>query len=534
MQPDRSDSRRAHLIKSSEASPLIQLDGIDVSLAGRRVLSEIHWRLLAGEHWAFLGPNGSGKSTLLKLIRGDLWPDAPGVERRSYFFDGAAQSSPIGVREKIAFVSPEQQERYWQSDWNLTAFDTVCTGFFQTDLLYQRVNDRQKTRALKIFHALRLESLRRRGIRELSAGELRKVLIARALTGEPHVLVLDEFCDGLDARARRDLIALLDSVARAGTQLLYSTHRADELVPATTHVASLRDGKLLAHGLRDKILVATSARTGAFGRGSANGQTRGDGAQQRASAVCNRQPPSAAAFFRIEKADVFLGRKKILTSLNWQMNTDENWLIVGRNGAGKSTFVKLLSGELQPAWGGRVIRFGAGDKTTIQRFRKMTGLVSPDFQSGYAEDLTGEQVVVSGFFASVGLLDRPTRKQRARARELLQRLKVVALAGKSFLKMSYGERRKILLARALVHAPCLVILDEPFDGLDSQARADFTRALEEVMRSGTRVLLVTHHLDDVPRGMTHVLALAAGEILFQGKILDARVRHELKQLFIGR
>ena len=169
------------------------------------VLQDVNLSVTAGETLAIVGASGSGKSTFLRLVAGELAPDPVDGGRRTYFLDGAANPSAIGVRERLAFVSPEQQERYLNIEWIRTARDVLLTGFHQTDYLYRKLSPEQKLAADKLADELRLGPLLRRDVQTLSQGEFRRVLIARALLGEPRLLLLDEFTDGLDAAMRAEL-----------------------------------------------------------------------------------------------------------------------------------------------------------------------------------------------------------------------------------------------------------------------------------------------------------------------------------------
>jgi molybdate transport system ATP-binding protein len=231
--------------------PLVRLDNVDVALAGKTILRGVSWRLRSGEHWAILGENGSGKSTLLRLIRGELWPE-PGHGRRVYALDGAEQTTAVGVKESMACVSPELQQRYLQQEWRLTGRQVIESGFGGGDYRYQPLKAGQQKRAARMARLLGVEQLLGRNAQELSTGELRRVLIARALVAAPRVLVCDEICDGVDAAARAGLLATLDRVARNGTQLLFTTHRAEELVPAIRHRLVLERGRIVECGRLEK------------------------------------------------------------------------------------------------------------------------------------------------------------------------------------------------------------------------------------------------------------------------------------------
>jgi ABC-type molybdenum transport system ATPase subunit/photorepair protein PhrA len=224
----------------------------------------------------------------------------------------------------------------------------------------------------------------------------------------------------------------------------------------------------------------------------------------------------ARPLLRLEEADVYLDRRKVLHRISWQLHAGEHWAVLGGNGAGKTTFLRLVASEVYPAVGARVERFGLGARDTIWDLRRRIGCVSPLLQAHYREQVTAGEVVASGFFSSIGLMDQVTVKQRRRVRDLLERFDLAGLARRRMAELSFGELRKILTLRALVHRPQLLILDEPFDGLDARSRADFAQTLSRVAADGAQLLIVTHHLDDLPRCVTHGLFLDRGRVIVSG------------------
>jgi len=495
--------------------PLVQLKNVDVSLNGRLVLKQLNWQLLPGQHWAVLGGNGAGKSTFLKLVRGEVWPDS-GRGERIYRLHSKQQRAAVGIKEQMPLVSPEAQDRYLQIEWKLRTADVIHSGFRGTDYLYHKPTARQRKRADAIIKLLGIESLLDRDVQSLSTGELRRVLIARALVSRPAVLLLDEVCDGLDAPTRRDFLAVLNRIARSGTQLIYTTHRAEELVPAITHTLVLGRGRILRQSpVGDPSHASQPSRKPNRSAGKAAGVNR----------------LATRALIRIERADVYLDRKRVLHRIAWQMEDGQNWAVFGANGSGKTTFLKLLCGDVHPAAGGRVRRFDLTSRNTLWDIRRRIGFVSPALQATYRERLTGAEVVASGFFASIGLLDRVTLAQSRRIRELLKRFGLEHLAKVPALKMSYGEFRKLLLLRALVRDPAILVCDEPFDGLDLYARRAFTAALDNVAQNGTRLVTVTHHLAELPRSITHALVLENGQIVCEGALDEVRQHPASRRLF---
>ncbi len=463
--------------------PIVQLDHVSVSLSGKRILHDVNWSWHPGESWALLGANGSGKSTFLRLIAGELHPDPVDGGRRTYGLDGEPAATAVGVRAHIAFVSPEQQERYLNLEWVRTGRDVLLTGFHQTDYLYQRLTADQQAEARRLADEFQLGPLLRRDVQTLSQGEFRRLLIARALLGKPRVLLLDEFTDGLDVSMRAQLLAAVQRAAAAGTSVLLATHRADELLPAIRHRLVLEGGRIVRHAER-----STAKRLGAK-----DAEPPAPPAPSPRTTVPSPAKAGAAPFlFRLQNVSVYLDRKPVLHRLNWEMQPGEHWAITGPNGCGKSTFLKLLQGEQHPAIGGSIHRFGESRRHTLWEIRERVGYVGPDLQTAYRDSLTARAVVASGFFASIGLLDSVTPKQWRRVDELLTQFELGDLASENFLRLSYGQRRRVLLTRALVHAPQVLLLDEPLDGLDAESRRLVSAQLNTLAHQ-VSIIGVTHH-----------------------------------------
>jgi molybdate transport system ATP-binding protein len=500
--------------------PLIALHGVNVALNGATLLRDLNWELRAGEHWIVRGTNGSGKSTFLRLLRAEIWP-APNRGERIYRLDGGSQTTAVEVQRHVALVSPELQERYLQQEWMLRARDVIETGFAQTDFLYVKLTRDQKRRAERIACDFGITALLERDMQTLSTGELRKVLIARAIVGSPKLLLLDEVCDGLDAHFRHELLTIIESIARQGTQIIYTTHRADEALPIFTHEIELRNGR--------------TARQGKIARGESNSGIRSRNRSPAIAKIAGAAAPqqNGSALIHIENADVFLDRRRVLNGIRWRLHRGEHWVVLGGNGAGKTTFLKLIASDLYPVFGARVSRFEFTADNTIWDLRQRIGCVSPLLQAHYREQLSADEVVASGFLSSIGLMEKASRTHLAKARALLDKFGLSHLASRSMLALSFGELRKVLTLRAIVHEPQLLILDEPFDGLDARSRADFAGALQQIANRGTQLIVVTHHLDDLPKCITHGLFLERGRIVASGRWAMMRQHPKLLSLFGG-
>ncbi len=508
-----------------ERDALIRLDDVNVALNGHPVLHHISWELKRGENWAVLGPNGAGKSTFLRLLRGEVWPAPVDGGTRTYCFDGKATESAIGIKRRMMVVSAELQQRYvraYQRKYGdefgggLTVHDIVFTGLLDSELVTRKPKPSEKRRVVQMMQQVGIAELAEMPFDKLSQGQLRKVLIARAVIGEPDVLILDEVGVGLDKQSRLQLLALVQRVAEGGTQVLMTTHRRDELIPAITRVLELRRGRVSELG---SLHAEHAERQGTQKENKSHSAPSAPQRPLRFKNVTQQRTKDDSQPFHINicNASVALdeGAKVVLHDVNWRMNVGEHWMIVGDNGVGKSTLLKLLLGELWPSAGGSIERFGQRDFNNVWEIKKQIGFVSAEFQTRYFVDLPAAKVIASGFFASVGWLQPTTKAQDKRVHEVIDLLGLQDLAQRSILQMSYGQARKVLVARALVNKPRLLILDEVFDGLDAQFRAELSEIFEALATQGTGIILVSHHDGDMLGCITHRMKIEGGRVVAQ-------------------
>ncbi len=493
--------------------PLVTLDGVDVRLWGADILRGISLELRRGESWALVGGNGAGKSTLLRVIRGDEQPTPATRARRRYRLGGARGSSPIGARERIALVSPEQQEAYLRRDWDMRAESAVRSGFVGEVWPSAELTAAQERRVDRACALLGVERLRHRSVLTLSTGELRRVLLARALVSGPRLLLLDEPCDGLDADARRAFLGVLSRLAREGPPLVLATHRHDEILPPIARVAVMEGGRIVDQGPRRELLRRLLPPLAPAARATTATRTHGPLTPSVGPA---KQARSRGALLRIDSADVRLDGHAVLHDVSWTVRRGEHWAVIGPNGAGKSTLLRLAVGDEQSMPGGRVSRLGLGERASVWEVKARVGLVTPELQARFRADIPAEEVVLSGFTSSVGIDFDPTPLQRRRAAAAMRQVGASRLAGRRIHSLSYGEMRRLLLARALVRRPQLLVLDEPMNGLDPAARAWLAQVLSRLVHRGATLVMSTHHRSELPAAVTHELELREGQVAYRG------------------
>ncbi|MDB6097847.1 MAG: hypothetical protein JWN58_550 [Gammaproteobacteria bacterium] len=481
----------------------VSLRAVSVRRGDKWILRDITWHLRPGGRWALLGENGAGKTQLLKLISGDVWPtptrpSAPGGKDGRTFRLGRRSMDLLDAKQRIAYVGGERQDKYERYGWNLSVRDVVATGIQGSDLLLTSITAPQARRVGSQLRACGLDALASRKFLTLSYGEKRLVLLARALVRDPDWLLLDELYNGLDAGYRRRIDAVLESVRRRGQAWVATAHRAMDLPAGTRSLLKLSAGRI----------------------SSLKRLQRDDAEQLKSRAEERRQPdlnsglptPKTAKKFgecllRLSHVDLYVEYQEVLRDVNWQLRRGEHWAVSGANGAGKSSFLKLLYGDLSPALGGCIERAGFPAGTPIMQWKQRVGYVSPELQSTYALGVSILELVASGRHSSIGLVNAPTPGDLKAARHWLRFFKLVSLAQRRPRELSYGQLRRALIARAMAADAQILLLDEPLTGLDPLQRALMKRLLEHLMKRGITVIAAVHHQEDLPRGITHGLHL---------------------------
>lgn len=221
----------------------------------------------------------------------------------------------------------------------------------------------------------------------------------------------------------------------------------------------------------------------------------------------------------LEEIDYIRERKALLQQIDWQVKQGEHWALLGLNGAGKTLLLQIITGNLWPSKGKVTVlgeRFG---ETSLPELRKRIGWVSSALQVRLPMNERAEKIVLSGKFASIGVYQKYDDTDLLRAHALLSSLGSGHLIGKTYAQLSQGEKQIVIIARALMAKPELLILDEPCTGLDLFAREELLQNIQQssLEKDAPTILFVTHHTEEIMPFISHVCLLREGKIFKQGK-----------------
>lgn len=430
------------------------------------------WELGPAQCWAVIGRNGSGKQLLANLISGET-PLKSGEIRHDF--------------RNIAVLSFEKQQSLYERELKLDDSDFM-----------DRLDPGTTVRELLGIQGgvppelafLRLEPILVRGYRLLSSGESRKALLAQAVLQQPDFLVLDEPYDSLDSQSRADLQQFFAHLLETRRlQLLFLLNNRDEVCHWHTHVAVMEKGELIAQGERETVLgdSAVASLLAFDPAGLPDWPADLPGA------------PPADPLVRLRGGKVQYGDSLIFDGIDLEINRGEHTLLTGRNGSGKSTLLSLITGDHPQCYGNdlHVLGFRRGSGESIWDVKKRIGIVSPALHRDHRVPGSALHIVLSGFFDSIGLYDDPTAKQVGHARRWLALTGMADKSGIPFKQLSYGEQRLVLVARALVKQPALLVLDEPTQGLDDVNRHRVMFFLEHLSgQQRTTIIMASHRLDE--------------------------------------
>jgi molybdate transport system ATP-binding protein len=225
--------------------------------------------------------------------------------------------------------------------------------------------------------------------------------------------------------------------------------------------------------------------------------------------------PDFSVAIKMVGTNVTYNDRKILDNINWEVKKGECWSVSGHNGSGKSTLLSLVNGDNPQAFANEIYLFDRkkGTGETIWEIKQKIGYVSPELHHYFDAAATCFEVVASGLFDTIGLFKKLSTKQRAIVNQWMELLRIYAFDKRLFKQLSNGEQRLVLLARALVKNPPLLILDEPCQGLDQEVAAQFITLINDICVHMKKTLVyVSHYKEEIPPCVTYTLQLEQGKI----------------------
>ncbi|BDX01838.1 molybdate ABC transporter ATP-binding protein ModF [Marinomonas pontica] len=467
----------------------ILFDKVTVNFDDRFTLSEIDWTIEPNQHWVITGTNGAGKSALAAVLAGV----------------GDIENGIVtGLPKNVGLVSFEAQAELIAKELkkdDADIMDVISLGTPVHEMIFDHCQDPELAQTL--VEKFGLSKLLDRAFRKLSTGETRKVMLIRALSSKPDLLILDEPFDGLDVDTLAMLQAHLASIIDT-TPMILVLNRFDEMPDFITHVAYMDNGKL--------TITVDKQDENAFNELYQLLHLKTTDLSVPEADPANKLPAldPSQPLVKLNKATIQYGDTVIVDKLDWTIEQGQHWQLSGPNGSGKTGVLSLITGDHPQCYTNDIFVFGfqRGNGESIWQIKQFIGYVSTALQWEYRVSTSCKNVIISGFYDSIGMYSKSTDNQKKIADQWLALLGMADRADQPFNKLSYGDQRLLLIARAMVKHPPLLILDEPCLGLDDMNRQLVLALIEKICEGKeTTVLYVNHHAEDQIKGIENYLGL---------------------------
>ncbi|HEV3413845.1 MAG TPA: ATP-binding cassette domain-containing protein [Puia sp.] len=482
---------------------ILTLEGVTVTLGGVRLLDDLDWTIRRGEQWAVVGPAGSGKTILAHTLLG------------LHFASGrvGTQGLRIGmVEQQHRFRGlPGAAELYYQQRFNSMDADATITVAEEFEVAgISREPDADW------LDRLHVRALLPKPLIQLSNGENKRVQLVIALLGKPDVLILDNPFLGLDVEGRSVLHGIIDRLAADGMPILLITGER-EMPSCITHVARLGKGKWSFLGPRTDFEPAVERRSLVQLDAEIMSKLKEEGIQPAPAGESRNIAGEATdhpLVICMRGVTIRYGQATILDNIDWEVRKGERWNVSGPNGAGKSTLLSLITADNPQAYANDIRLFGRrrGTGETIWEIKQKIGFVSPELHLYFDSGASCFEVVASGLFDTIGLFRPLAAEQEEAVMRWMKLLSLQDLRMRRLPQLSTGQQRMVLLARALIKNPPMLILDEPCQGLDEEQMAYFRELVDELCEAFDKTLIyVSHYRQELPRCVDRFLRLEGGK-----------------------
>lgn len=472
-----------------------------------RMREPVDFESVEGEQLAIVGPNGGGKSMLVDILIGRhplLMVDP------KYDFTPSTKKLASDNIKYITFrdsYGDSDGSYYLQQRWNQHDIDektpTVGSVLEQTFNMCGEDNQERRQLQQQLYDMFSIKHLMDKYIILLSSGELRKFQLIKTLLADPRVLIMDNPFIGLDAETRDQLKVLLCQLSQMrALQIILVLSKTDDIPDFITHIVEVEN--MLVH---PKVTKEEYLST----RKPFPAKVLEKGKEQAILHLpYNENEYHNGEVVKLNKVSIRYGKRTILQDLDWTVNCGERWALSGQNGAGKSTLLSLVCADNPQSYACDINLFGnkRGSGESIWDIKKHIGYVSPEMHRSYQKDIAAINIVASGLHDSVGLYVKPRPEQMDICRFWMNIFGLKGMEEQTFLKLSSGEQRLVLLARAFVKDPELLILDEPLHGLDDINRRLVKNVIDAFShRRNKTIIMVTHYKNELPKCIDHSIFL---------------------------
>ncbi len=473
--------------------PLLILRDVNLVYRALPALRAIDWTLEQGQQWACLGPNGSGKTSLARVI----------TRQATHYSGELVRSAELETRG-CAYVCFEEARALCDRDRKLDdselRADASDPGTLVGDLI--RGGREEDERFRHWVERLHIGHILQRGLRFISTGEMRKTLLVRAILSEPALLVLDNPLDGLDRASQEEMRHIIAELLQSAITVVMLCRQAEDIPDGISHVIALDAGCIVATGSRAEVLALPAVR-------SLMSPPVADLGELPPPAPRPYELPARGPLIELRDVSVRYGDLQVLRNVNWRFDRDSHCAVSGPNGCGKTTLLSLVTGDNHKAYGQDITLFGIrrGSGESVWDIKQKYGQLDNQLHLNFARGMRVLEVVVSGFFDTIGLFDDWGDTQRETAMHWLAALGLAEHAREGFDALSFGLQRMVLLARAMVKSPIILLLDEPTLGLDGHHRRLILGAIDHIAANcDTRVIFVSHSAGETPACINQHLA----------------------------